>query len=149
VVQRFSIDVQHQRGQRLFGEWTLRQSAGTPQGRPQTVRTRPAASSRRWHPAGPAPPQQRPSRVTNSRRFLILSASSDSLLGIGCQGGRVRAARCTGRPLPRQGCCALLRDGLRPPLTREPLPSLGRLFRAGGGLPWVTRSPNPLGWVGA
>ena len=42
---------------------------------------------------------------------------------------RARAARCTGRPLPRQGCCASLRDGLRSPLTREPLPSLGRRYR--------------------
>ena len=35
------------------------------------------------------------------------------------------------RPLPRQGCCASLRDGLRPPLTPEPLPDLGTVLRAG------------------
>ena len=35
------------------------------------------------------------------------------------------------RPLPRQGCCASLRDGLRPPLTPEPLPDLGSVLRAG------------------
>ena len=39
---------------------------------------------------------------------------------------RVRAARCTCRPRPRQGCCASLHDGPRPPLIREPLPPLGR-----------------------
>ena len=49
---------------------------------------------------------------------------------------RARAARCTGRPLPRQGCCASLRDGLRPPLTREPLPALGQAL---SGRPWPAR----------
>ncbi len=65
--------------------------------------------------------------------FFQLSVCRGRLLipyrGLGVQGARVRAARCTGRPLPRQGCCASLRDGLRPPLTREPLPSLGQAAR--------------------
>ena len=38
--------------------------------------------------------------------------------------------------LPRQGCCASLRDGLRPPLTREPLPALGQAL---SGRPWPAR----------
>ena len=58
---------------------------------------------------------------------------------------RARAARCTGRPLPRQGCCASLRDGLRPPLTREPLPALGQaLSGRPGACPMGARSPSPL-----
>ena len=61
---------------------------------------------------------------------------------------RARAARCTGRPLPRQGCCASLRDGLRPPLTREPLPALGQaLSGRPGACPMGARSPSPLLWV--
>jgi len=65
---------------------------------------------------------------------------SDSLWGLGCQ-GRVSA----GRPLPRQGCCASLRDGLRPPLTREPRPALGQALSAGQGpCPMGARSPSPL-----
>ena len=58
---------------------------------------------------------------------------SDSLWGLGCQ-GRVSA----GRPLPRQGCCASLRDGLRPPLTRGLGRPSGRRYRqARGPARWV------------
>ena len=49
------------------------------------------------------------------------------------------------RPLQRQGCCASLRDGLRPPLTPEPLPGLRAALRAAGRLPLVCRAARALG----
>ena len=64
--------------------------------------------------------------------------SRESPAGSGC--AWVRAG-----PLPRQGCCASLRDGLRPPLTREPLPALGQaLSGRPGACPMGARSPSPL-----
>jgi len=61
--------------------------------------------------------------------------------GLGCQGGPRRLGLRTVRAgPPRQGCCASRRDGLRPPLTLEPLPALGQALSGGpGGCDWGAR----------
>ena len=56
----------------------------------------------------------------------------------------MRASNAIG-PSRVKGCCASLRDGLRPPLTREPLPALGQaLSGRPGACPKGARSPSPL-----
>ena len=98
-------------------------------------------------PEGPAPPFAHhhvlvadPAATTGTTQSegRDRPVPGDLIPYVGCQGG-VRGLglrACTGRPLPRQGCCASLRDGLRPPLTREPLPALGQAL---SGRPWPAR----------
>ena len=74
---------------------------------------------------------------SNSRRRRPVPSETVVASGLGL---RERSAR----PLQRQGCCASLRDGLRPPLTPEPLPDLGTELRAGQeAAPAWPRSPSP------
>jgi len=89
-----------------------------------------AAATETAQPGNGAGSTPHPRRVTDDhpgtdgRRGDTVPPETVGASGLGL---RERPAR----PLPRQGCCASLRDGLRPPLTREPLPDLGTELRAG------------------
>jgi len=102
-----------------------------------------AAAPGTARPGNGAGPRATTGRVTDDHRLRPSSwgrrSRSETVDGSGL-GLRERPAR----PLPRQGCCASLRDGLRPPLTPEPLPGLGSVLRAGQEpAPACPRSPSP------
>ena len=67
-------------------------------------------------------------RKSCAGRDFVLCPRVGWCVGLGCPGGppRARAAPSTGRPLPRQGCCASLRDGLRAALDPGASAGLGQ-----------------------
>src|SRR5664280_2609061 len=72
-------------------------------------------------------------------------------MGVGLSRGVPAGSGCAlygPGPSRVKGAAHRLRDGLRPPLTREPLPALGQAL---SGRPWPARwvraAPSPLLWV--